>query len=153
MNDRDMFHLILDQPEPDFPSVVDAAVADGKRVRRRRHVAVLGSAAAVLAIGVAALAFVPSRHERVQPATTPPVSVAPQPTPPSNPPTPYRPTPSVVAPDVSKTTSSQTPIHEDDTGAAPSAPQPQDVQNLGPSLPLRCSTDRNRGDCSAKTRS
>lgn len=50
MNERDMFDLILDQPEPDLPSVVDAAVTGGRRARRRRRFAVLASMAGVVVI-------------------------------------------------------------------------------------------------------
>jgi hypothetical protein len=154
MNDRDMFHLILDQVEPDFPSVVDAAVADGKRVRRRRRIAVLGSAAAVLAIAAAGLALVPSNHETVGPATPLPVSVLPRPTPASNLPLPVRPAPSILAPEVSESAGPRTPI--DDTGSSvePSAPQPGKNEKFGekygPSRPLRCTAAQLHDDCGAK---
>ncbi|GCD97572.1 hypothetical protein [Embleya hyalina] len=69
MNDRDLFRLMLDQPEPDFPSVVDAAVAGGKRIRRRRRVAVLGTGVGVLAIAGAGLFLAPSQQATVRPAT------------------------------------------------------------------------------------
>ncbi|MFE5326427.1 hypothetical protein ACFRCG_08555 [Embleya sp. NPDC056575] len=69
MNDRDLFALMLDQPEPDFPSVVDAAVAGGKRIRRRRRVAALGAGVGVLAIAGAGLFLAPSQQATVRPAT------------------------------------------------------------------------------------
>ncbi|WP_439677162.1 hypothetical protein [Embleya sp. MST-111070] len=69
MNDRDLFALMLDQPEPDFPSVVDAAVAGGKRIRRRRRVAALGAGVGVLVIAGVGLFLAPSRQATVRPAT------------------------------------------------------------------------------------
>lgn len=88
MNDHDLFELILDQPEPDFPSVVDAAVADGRRVRRRRRMAASGAGVAVLAIASAGLFLVPSHQASVGPAApVPPAATrVPMPTMPSGPP-------------------------------------------------------------------
>ncbi|MFE3197445.1 hypothetical protein ACWGR4_01355 [Embleya sp. NPDC055664] len=69
MNDRDLFALMLDQPEPDFPSVVDAAVAGGKRIRRRRRVAALGAGVGVLVIAGTGLFLTPSQQATVRPGT------------------------------------------------------------------------------------
>lgn len=75
MNDRDLFRLMLDQPEPDLPSVVDAAVAGGKRIRRRRRAAALGAGVGVLAIVGAGLFLAPSQQATVRPATDVPPAV------------------------------------------------------------------------------
>jgi len=74
MNERDMFDLILDQPEPDLPSVVDAAVAGGRRALRRRRFAALASAAGVVLIaGIGVLPALDRTTEEPAAPGAPPV--------------------------------------------------------------------------------
>jgi len=81
MNERDMFDLILDQPEPDLPSVVDAAVAGGRRALRRRRFAALASAAGVVVIaGIGVLPTLDrAAEEPMGPGTPPAVRLVPTP--------------------------------------------------------------------------
>ncbi|MYS84191.1 hypothetical protein [Embleya scabrispora] len=158
MNDHDLFQLILDQPEPDFPSVVDAAVAGGRRARRRRRVATLGAGAAVLAIAGAGLFLAPSNPERVGPAA---------PVPPATTAVTSRPTPDSVAPSLATTPSveARPAKEEDDTRAdAPTLPErtPTTAGPVDPPLVptqdsaedsrmVRCQATRT-GKCPSSTR-
>ncbi|MET7297528.1 hypothetical protein [Embleya sp. NPDC005575] len=122
MNDRDMFQLILDQPEPDLPSVVDAAVAGGRRARRRRRVVTLGTGAAVLAIAGAGLFLTPSNPERVGPAA---------PVPPATTAVTGRPTPDSVAPSVAATSSAEAqPTKEKDDSRADASGLPEEEPTM-----------------------
>ncbi len=155
MNDRDLFELILDQPEPDFPSVIDAVVAGGKRVRRRRRVAALGSVAAVLAFAGLGLALAPSNHEAVRPATPPPASVAPPPTqtrtPPPSTPTTSDPTPSGSGPAVTKSSGRHTAVGEVENGVTSGNRQGASNPEYVPSPPLRCGEPASENKCGAST--
>ncbi|GAA2650078.1 hypothetical protein GCM10010400_01280 [Streptomyces aculeolatus] len=71
---RDAFAAVADDATaPPMPSVTDAAVAGGTRIRRRRAAAAAGGALAVVALGVTLAAGLPGMgaEERSRPATPP----------------------------------------------------------------------------------
>ncbi|MEU9172577.1 hypothetical protein AB0D34_33140 [Streptomyces sp. NPDC048420] len=87
---RDVFEAMLDGArEPSFPGVTDAAVAGGRRIRRRRTAvsgAVGALVAAVLAAGVVAAlpGTDPGRSSvPLSPASSPPATTTPGPASPS----------------------------------------------------------------------
>ncbi|MFI6581552.1 hypothetical protein [Embleya sp. NPDC050493] len=141
MNDHDLFQLILDQPEPDFPSVVDAAVEGGRRARRRRRMTMLGAGAAVLAIAGAGLLLVPSNPQRVGPAA---------PVPPAATVAPSRPTPDPAGPSVDATSSAKPeprpePAQDPDGTPADAPGLPEETPtSTEPENPPRTSTEYSR---------
>ncbi|MFE1147262.1 hypothetical protein ACFW42_09050 [Streptomyces albidoflavus] len=78
---RTAFEALLDAgPEPPLPSVTDAAVAGGRRIRRRRTAVALAGALVVAVCGVTtAVNVADSRPDSVQQPLAPP-SPTPEPT-------------------------------------------------------------------------
>ncbi|MEO3764033.1 hypothetical protein [Streptomyces sp. B8F3] len=105
------FAAMVDDPAaPPMPSVTDAAVTGGRRIRRRRAVATAGSALAVAALAVTLAAGLPGlgAEDRSRPAT-----------PPSGPPA--SPTPSTPSAPPSEVPSGvPTPTRNDDHTGVPS---------------------------------